>query len=298
MVLLYHRVNPDNDPFFPALSVKTFDSQMRYLAANFQVLSLTDIINRIKQGLGIAPGTVAVTFDDGYRDNYAYAHPILRKYNCPATLFTATNYINNEKLMWNDKVALAIKFTAQKRITLPGSTRSFSLVSVSEKVVALEQILETLKTFPESDKLTLVEDLCKRLDSKQPKSAPLMLSWKKLKQMAYEGWEVGSHTANHVILTRVPFCQAKEEICLSGSMLERELDRPIRLFSYPNGKPGDYDLSIKTFLRDAGYIGAFTTIDQLNAHDADLFEIGRKSPWEESMPGFALRLSRSFWRHP
>jgi peptidoglycan/xylan/chitin deacetylase (PgdA/CDA1 family) len=298
MVLLYHRVNPDNDPFFPALSVKSFDAQMSYLAANFQVLSLTEIINRIKQGLGIPPGTVAVTFDDGYRDNYVYAHPILNKYNCPATLFTATSYIGTEKLMWNDRLALAIKFSTQKSITIPGSRRSISLVTVPEKIAAIEQILETLKMLPEADNLRLLDEIFRRLHNKEPKSEPLMLSWNELKQMADEGWEVGSHTANHVILTRVPFSQAKEEIRSSKSILERELDRPIRLFAYPNGKPGDYDLSIKAFLRDAGYICALTTIDRLNAQDVDLFEIGRKSPWEESVPGFALRLARNWWRQP
>src|SRR5262245_6262620 len=294
MVLLYHRVNPDNDPFSPALGVKTFDAQMSYLAANFQVLSLTEIINRIRQGLGINPGTIAVTFDDGYRDNYVYAHPILNKYNCPATIFTATSYIGTDKLMWNDKLALAIKWSTQKRITIPGSTNSISLVSVPEKIAALERILETLKILPEPNKLTLVEEIFKRLYNKQPKSEPLMLSWNELKQMAYEGWEVGSHTANHVILTRVPLCEAKEEIRLSGSILEQELGRPIRLFAYPNGKPGDYDLSIKKFLSDAGYIGALTTVDRLNAHDVDLFEIGRKSPWEKFIPNFALSLARSW----
>jgi peptidoglycan/xylan/chitin deacetylase (PgdA/CDA1 family) len=271
---------------------------MSYLAANFQVLSLAEIINRIRQGLGIPPGTVAVTFDDGYRDNFVYAHPILNKYNCPATLFTATSYIGTEKLMWNDKLALAMKFSTQKSITIPGSTQSISLVSVPEKIAALGYILETLKMLPEPDKLTLVEEIIKGLYNKQPKTEPLMLSWNELKQMAHEGWDVGSHTANHVILTRVPFCQAKDEIRSSGSLLEQELDRPIRLFAYPNGKPGDYDPSIKTFLRDAGYIGALTTVDRLNAQDVDLFEIGRKSPWEETLPSFALRLNRSFWRHP
>ena len=298
MVLLYHRVNPDNDPFFPALSVKAFDAQMSYLATHFQVLSLAELINRIRQGLGITPGTVAVTFDDGYRDNYVYAHPILKKYNCPATLFVATGYIGTETPMWNDRLALAIKFSTQKTITIPGSKHSISLISVPEKLAALEYILETLKLLPEADKLTLVDEIFKSLHNKQPKNEPLMLSWNEVKQLAHEGWEVGSHTANHVILTRVPLCQAKEEICSSASMLERELDRPIRLFAYPNGKPSDYDPSIKKLLSDAGYMAALTTIDRLNAQDADLLEIGRKSPWEESIPGFALRLTRTFWRQP
>ncbi len=296
IVLLYHRVNPDNDPFSPALSVKAFEAQVKFLVANFRVRSLGDIITNIRQGLGVTPGTIALTFDDGYRDNYVYAHPILNRYKCPATLFAATSYIGTEKVMWNDKLALAVKCSRKKTITMPGFKNALPLTSVVERFRALEQILETLKVLPESNKLALVEEILNCLCNEKPKSGPLMLSWSELKQMACQGWEVGSHTANHVILTRVPFGQAKEEIQASGSILERELGRPIRLFAYPNGKTSDYDTAIKSFLKELGYIGALTTIDKLNAHDVDLFELGRKSPWEESLFRFAVRLGRSFLR--
>jgi peptidoglycan/xylan/chitin deacetylase (PgdA/CDA1 family) len=295
-VLLYHRVNPDNDPFFPAISVKAFDAQMRYLATNYRVLPLAEIIKGVRQGQGIAPNTIALTFDDGYKDNYVYAHPILRKYNLPATLFAATSYIGTEKLMWNDKIAMAVKLTTQQSIMLPGAARSTSLASVPEKLSALEQIIETLKTLREPEKRLLADEIVRHLLQKSSRVEPQMLSWAELRKLAHEGWEVGSHTENHVILTRVPFSEAKKEISLSGSILERELDRRVRLFAYPNGKSGDYDPSIKNFIEDTGYIGAVTTVDRLNGHDVDLFAIGRKSPWEESLAGFALKLQWSFWR--
>jgi peptidoglycan/xylan/chitin deacetylase (PgdA/CDA1 family) len=294
-VLLYHRVNPDNDPFFPAISVKAFDTQMRYLAANYRVLALADIIKEIREGVGVAPGTIAVTFDDGYRDNYVYAHPILRKYDLPATLFAATGYIGTDKLMWNDKIAMAVKLTNQKSIALPGVAQSTALESKPEKLRAVQQIVEALKALPEPEKTGWVDQILRRLFDKSMKVEPLMLSWAELRRLAHEGWEVGSHTTNHVILTRVPLSEAKEEINSSGSILQRELDRPVRLFAYPNGKADDYDTAIKKFLSDTGYIGAVTTDDRLNAQDADLFAIGRKSPWEESVPGFALKLQWSYW---
>jgi peptidoglycan/xylan/chitin deacetylase (PgdA/CDA1 family) len=294
-VLLYHRVNPDNDPFFPAISVKAFDAQMRYLAANYRVLALADIIKQIRQGVGVAPGTIAVTFDDGYRDNYVYAHPILRKYGLPATLFAATGYIGTDKLMWNDKIAMAVKLTSQKSIALPGVAQSTALESKPEKLRAVRQIVETLKTLPEPEKQGWVDQILRRLFNKSMKVEPLMLTWAELRRLAHEGWEVGSHTTNHVILTRVSLSEAKEEISSSGAVLQRELDRPVQLFAYPNGKSGDYDFAIKKFLADSGYVGAVTTDDRLNAQDADLFAIGRKSPWEESVPGFALKLQWSYW---
>ena len=296
-VLLYHRVNPDNDPFFPATSVKLFDSQMRYLAANYRVVALADIIKGIRQGLGVAPGTIAVTFDDGYRDNYVYAHPILRKYDLPATLFAATSYIGTDKLMWNDKLAMAMKLTTEQSISLPGVARASSLTSVPEKLNVLEQIIEQLKTLPEPEKQDWVERIVRRLSSKSMKVEPVMLSWPELRRLAHEGWEVGSHTTNHVILTRVPLADAKEEISSSSAVIQQKLDRPVQLFAYPNGKSGDYDLSIQKFLADSGYIGAVTTDDRLNAQDADLFAIGRTSPWQKFLPHFALKLQWSYWRH-
>ena len=296
IVLLYHRVNPHNDPYFPAISVRAFDSQIRYLTANYHVTPLVKIVDKISQGEEIAPGTIAITFDDGYRDNYVYAHPILRKYNCPATLFAATSYIGTERLMWNDKLALAMKLSTRKSVSIPGSTQSLSLVAVPERIFALNQILEHLKAFSEAKKIMVLEAIFNSLAREQPKPEPVMLSWNELRQMAHEGWEIGSHTANHVILTRVPLCQAKEEIRSSGAILERELGLPIRLFAYPNGKPADYDIFIKECLRKSGYIGGVTTVDGANAYKVDPFEIGRKSAWEESVSAFALRLSRSFWR--
>src|ERR1043165_9229460 len=70
LILLYHRVNPDNDPLFPATPVSVFEQQVRYLAENFRVLSLGEIVRRIQSGSPLEPLTVAITFDDGYLDNY------------------------------------------------------------------------------------------------------------------------------------------------------------------------------------------------------------------------------------
>src|ERR1051325_5909945 len=64
LVLLYHRVNADKDPLFPAIAVSHFEEQIRYLAHNFRVLSLGEIVRRLQGGLGLEPLTVAITFDD------------------------------------------------------------------------------------------------------------------------------------------------------------------------------------------------------------------------------------------
>src|SRR5215213_9945100 len=75
-ILCYHRVNDDRDPFFSGVPVTVFAAQMDILSRYFTVLSLEELLERA-QASEIPPGAVAVTFDDGYRDNYIHAFPVL-----------------------------------------------------------------------------------------------------------------------------------------------------------------------------------------------------------------------------
>ena len=73
-ILYYHRVNDENDPFFPAISTELFEQEMRYIAGHYKVASMTELLDRLEGGS--PEPVVAITFDDGYRDNYQNAFPI------------------------------------------------------------------------------------------------------------------------------------------------------------------------------------------------------------------------------
>ena len=291
-VLLYHRVNSDADPYFPGISTEVFDAQMRYLARHYRVLSLGEIFRRIESGVEIEPYTIAITFDDGYRDNLTCAHPILRKYRLPATLFVSTGYIGSDGAIWNDQVSWAFKHTNRKDFTLEIANQHLALRlgSESDRLRSLSLVLERLKGVSDFEKTCIVDTVVAELNGKKPRHGKLMLSWGELRQMVKEGWEIGSHTVNHVILTRVKTAVVRDELRESKETLQRELGGPISLFAYPNGKQMDFDLSIKDLLRLAGYKAAVTTLDGLNDANTDLFEIRRRSPWESYLPSFATKL--------
>jgi peptidoglycan/xylan/chitin deacetylase (PgdA/CDA1 family) len=297
-VLLYHRITPARDPFSPSLPVRVFEGQMRYLRQMFRVLSLAEIFERIRQGKGIEPWTVAVTFDDGYRDNYLYGHRILKQLGLCATLFVATGYIETGRVLWNDRVTWAVQRTEKKGVAihLHGKERFFSLKTPQEKTRSLYLILEALKRYSETEKRIVLEDLIKELRVANDGPEPEMLSWDDLRQLARDKWDVGSHTVDHPILTRVPESVVRHELTVSKEVLEKELEQPVYFFAYPNGKETDFNAAIKRLVQEAGYKGAVTTLPGFNTGSLDPFEIRRRSPWEEHLPSFAVKTSWAYWR--
>jgi len=104
-IAMYHSVNPEASPKnLLAVSTATFERQMQFLKNNhYNVLPLESVATLVKERKKIPPGTIAITFDDGYKDNYIYAFPILKKYNLPATLFIITGEVGRaDRLSWDE----------------------------------------------------------------------------------------------------------------------------------------------------------------------------------------------------
>ncbi|MFA4843018.1 MAG: polysaccharide deacetylase family protein [Candidatus Omnitrophota bacterium] len=106
-IIMYHSVNPSAKPQNRlAITDAAFERQMRFLKEHhYNVLPLEDLARLIKGKIKIPPKTTAITFDDGYRDNYIYAFPILKKYNLPATIFIIVNEVGRpqgDKLSWDE----------------------------------------------------------------------------------------------------------------------------------------------------------------------------------------------------
>ena len=296
-VLLYHRVDEYHNPYSSAVPVRVFDAQMAYLASKFNVISLSQLLDRVEQGIGVEPRTVALTFDDGYRDNYLYAYPILKKYGLPATLFVTTGYTDTSRRMWNDRIADAIQRTDRKamNVVLPGETLSLVLESERSKLASMVLVLEKLKSLPESKKQPIVDEIVQQLGCLNALTDRLMLSWTELREMAGSVWEIGSHTSEHRILTKISHGEIQRELANSKETLEQHLQIPITLFAYPNGKQHDFGESVKELVRAAGYRAALTTVSELNREGFEPFEIRRISPWEERLSLFAVKLEWMFW---
>ncbi len=126
-VLAYHRVVPrvDEDSFPFDLELvsawqEEFDWQVRFLAANHEVITCRDLAELLDAGRHVPRAAVIITFDDGYRDNHDVVLPILKQYRVPAVVFVATGYMDASETYWYDQIVNELLRTKATHLPLGG----------------------------------------------------------------------------------------------------------------------------------------------------------------------------------
>ncbi len=293
LILSYHRVNDDGDPFFTAVPTDVFERQMAYIARTYRVLTVEELAERIRRG-GLPRNTLAITFDDGYRDNLTHAAPILARYGLPATIFLATGFIGTAEVPWFDRLAMAFKTTRVQSFEAPWG-KAVELASQADRAHACERTLSYLRRLPDDDLRRTLDGLLEALGVTDQKCFKnLMLSWDDVHALAGLGFAIGAHTVNHCILSRVSAQRAWTEILGSRTMIESACNRPARAFAYPNGGREDYTETVKHLVQEAGFTCAVTTQFGVNTPETSPYELRRGGPWEHHLPTFALKLA---WYH-
>jgi peptidoglycan/xylan/chitin deacetylase (PgdA/CDA1 family) len=289
-ILTFHRVNDEHDPFLPAMRTSVFAARIAYIARHYQVLTVEDLVERARQGT-VPRNALALTFDDGYRDNLSHAAPILAQHGLPATIFLATGYIGTPDMPWFDHVALAFKLSRRKDVTLPGSP-SQRLATEEDRLTALWRALAWLKTVSDEERRRAVKELVADLRPHRTEGPKrLMLDWGEVDALRGLGFSVGAHTVTHPILSRVTPEHAREEIQGSKDAIERALGVTVRAFAYPNGGPEDYTPMTVRLVQECGFRCAVSTRRGLNGPATPPFELRRGGPWENHLPTFAFKLA-------
>ncbi len=267
-VVNYHRILPLDEigsycrPQM-ALAEPVFEAQMKTMAAAGFLP-----VDRLKTPS--AKGHVAVTFDDGYEDNFRVALPILERFSVPACVFVATRLIGAPEALWWDQVGLALfaywKSGAQAPIpgALPPRTHALRRAeSYEDARTLISDVLTDLNHASQEERQAAVaaaKGLVPGLDL--PRT---MLSWDELKALKARGMTIGSHTRNHVPLDELAELQAKEELFGSQADLESELGDAIpRVAALPRGRMGPLK---EDDLRKAGFKAVMTTVPRVNRTD-------------------------------
>lgn len=284
LILTYHRFAHTEDG--RSTSSEAFEAQLSYLAKHYSLIKLSTLYESLKNGKSLERAAV-ITIDDGFRDVYEIAFPILRKYSAPATFFVITDFLDQKIWLWTDKLRYV---TSQlppgpATVKINGRQLTFELDGKSSRMEAATAINSVLKTLPSETRDAVIDEVATTLNVVIPGLPPSEygpVSWDQLIEMDQGGVEIGSHTVTHPILPNVDDEQMRWELSASRERLESVLKRPVPLFCYPNGS---YDERTRSAVAAAGYECAVTTRPLLNEAGGDLLALSRV-PAEQDMDHF------------
>jgi len=304
VVLVYHRVAElGSDPWGLAVAPARFAEQMEILRREFRPVALRRIFELLDSG-SVPSLTVAVTFDDGYSDNLERALPALERTGVPATVFLASGYLGGAREFWWDELERILLGPGPLPSVLelgPGACWRLDAPSLDDSETAVEGDPQTHRGWraweePPTRRHALYRDLWKRWhglpERERARESERLREWagmdravrpshrvlseREARQLARsELIDVGAHTVSHPVLSTLPADSQRREIFESAAQLSALLDRPVRTFAYPFGKPADYDSTTVALVRGAGYAGACSNSPGLTRAETDRFQLPR-----------------------
>lgn len=289
-ILMYHRVIRDarDDPYEMGMCVQLphFEQQLAYLRQHFTVLPVQEVVQRLTRGDTLAPGTVSITFDDGYLDNLQVAAPALERHGLPWSLYVTTGEMESGRAFWWDRVIRAVAVTRCRRLDLGDpdgqgplpavfGTGSLSL-EARHRRATLTRLLDALWCLPIATAMAcvarleaqLVAGVANDIGPQAPRLSPTQLR----ELVARGGVEIGAHTVDHPNLALQPADQVLHEMNESRRCLEALLDQPVPGFVYPGGRMSE---AVIEQARSAGFLYALSTESRLNGLPTDLMRLGR-----------------------
>jgi peptidoglycan/xylan/chitin deacetylase (PgdA/CDA1 family) len=294
-ILCYHRVGSHGVPLFSRLGPKVFEAQMRYLKKSYRLVSLSRLYRELREGAPKEP-TLAVTFDDGYKDLYGYAFPVLQKYKIPATIYLIGQAMETGGAAWYDRIFVALGSAAGRLLDVElESPRRFSLRSVESRMTAAWEIICYLRTIPDKQRRAWCSEFERRVAVPEEQVSECMLNWNQVREMQRGGVSFGAHTMTHPSVSRLEESAFSEELGRTKRLLEDGLNSAVEDFAYPFGKLGDISQRAEGFLRCSGYRSAVTTIGGYNTPAANPFELRRLQIGDGcSLPEFSFGIGRMF----
>jgi len=259
-----------------------FAWQVAYLKKHFNLMSLTELLLRVRDGAKLPPNPAVITFDDGFQNVYTNAYPILRKFGAPATVFLATGHIDTDTTCWPERLFLALRTSRVHELNMEDfGLESYALASVPARDAAFDRLCGPLKAMEAVEKNHILAEILSRLRQRpgmEPKfSADFrMLTWREIEVMNESGLiDFGGHTVNHEILSRMPRAEQQREIEESCDTLRKRLGVEHITFAYPNGKTTDFNSDTKDILRKVGALCGLSTIEGLCEPTDDPYALKR-----------------------
>lgn len=302
VVLCYHGVvaadgGSGRVPFGTTVSAPEFEAQLDYVGCKFTLLSAADLVAHLTLEKPWPPNPIVITFDDGYRNNAIHAAPLLLKKGIPAIFHLTTGYIGGRPILWPEEVFLRIMdwtepvldspVRALRRAALPGER--------SARQRAAQEIREACKRIPVEERDAFLAYLRARtppVPSGYASEVHDFMNWEEARWLAEQGFELGSHTVSHPILTHSSPETVAAELGESRSAIEQQTSARCRFLAYPNGSRADFSAAVMQAAEAAGYLVAFSVENRRAGAAPPRLAVPRLAvPGQVPLPTFQSKVS-------
>lgn len=257
VILRYHAITDGGDVPYAApdicLPVQALRLQMAFVARAYRAVPFDELTEALRRQGPLPPRAIAMTFDDGYADNFHLAFPVLRALGLPATIYVATGGIEDGDPFWVAAVRVlvlgatdVIRIPGVDPVPIPAGDRSAAVKTVVRALVPLS-------TTERRDRLEAAAAAA-GVDLRQALRGT-MLTWAQVRELAGGGWTIGAHTVTHGNVALMSTEEAEREIVQSRDALAAASGRPVVDFCYPNtgGQHRYYSEEVAATLRRLGF---------------------------------------------
>jgi peptidoglycan/xylan/chitin deacetylase (PgdA/CDA1 family) len=228
------------------------------------LVRLGDVVERLRAGEPVVPGSVAYTIDDGYADFIDVGLPVFEEFDCPVSLFVTTGFLDGTDWMWWDRARHAV---AQARGTsvdfdLAGERVRLELGESARRRATGLALVDRLERLPDVELRRAIEHLYAAADLEQPRVPPAQyapMRWDDVRACRARGVDIAPHTVTHPILAHVDAETSRREIEESWRRVREEVPGALPVFAYPNGSAWAFTGREEAFVREAGLHAAVTT---------------------------------------
>ena len=316
VILMYHQVcEKKADPWQLAVTPENFQYQLNHLKNFYDVVSVDELVSTLQTGK-LTSNLAAITFDDGFVDNYTNAAPLLEWFELPATFYITSGAVRNSKMFWWDELQsiillsqnlpkkLSVKigtqdfnFEFQRDQTLRPSltqeilTWSYGMPLKNERVDLYFKLWERIQPLQHLDQYTTMRWLrhWAKIDSIPPGGNAPMQGYQVKKLGANKLFSLGGHTVNHAMLSAQTELVQSYEIKDCKIEIEEISGKSVKGFAYPYGK---YNPSTKSLLQKNGYNYGLTTEEGPVMPGADVYQLPRVQVKNWSEKEFSFRLKQ------
>jgi peptidoglycan/xylan/chitin deacetylase (PgdA/CDA1 family) len=268
-ILCFHRVLPqaDRPRIWQNAGMEISPDHLEFILKFFiekkyQFINLDDLYQTLSGKKKKSGKFIAITFDDGYMDNFSYAYPLLKKLGVPFTIYVSTSFPDRKAIMWSYLLEEVLLRNEELAFSFNGKAYDFLCDTFPDKEKAF---LEIRRIIIENEKERPGEILSSILRSDDKRSMDytdrLTLTWQQIKELSGDPLvTIGSHAVNHYALSRLSEMDAMHEISNSKKIIEKHISKAIDHFAYPYGSHNEVGKRECELAIDCGYKTAVTLL--------------------------------------